>query len=73
MVLSEDPSFFDEHMGLFKADKIKQVFVGDSPEEQEIRIRQLAKSHATGVVFADMETDISNVLRTLDEDLPWLQ
>ena len=73
MILSNDQEALDGSLGLFGADKLKTVNVGDSFEEQELVLDKLAKKENAGIVLATADVHLPDLIRSLELELSWIQ
>jgi len=73
VILSNDRQSFENEMGLLGANKLKQIRAGDSEAEDRIVLHRIATKAQAGVVVAPSEIALSDVLRNLEAELPWLQ
>ncbi len=71
LILAHDKEDFDlERIG---ADRVMMVKSGDSQIEQEMFLGKLAARVGGGVVVAPPYSDISDVVKNLESELPWIQ
>lgn len=71
-VLAHDPEILTANLKLFGGDRIKKVNVPGEGSEQEEALSRLAESSHTGVVIAPSEIGVSEFIRTLENQLPWV-
>jgi hypothetical protein len=71
MIVARDEEVFDpDSLDAIGADKVKRLRL-DGPEE--FAIFKLSSRYKTGVVLANSDLDLSQVLNGLKLDLPWIQ
>lgn len=73
IILSRDEDVFEYELRELGADSLKKVLTGDSREEEERILNKLAKAVAAGVVVAPANLHVSEVIKNLESQLPWLQ
>ena len=73
VLMSRDPVPLEDEMELFGADRIKRFDVGlNSGAESKLMVK-IAASANGGVVVLPSELPIEQLIRNLEEDLPWIQ
>lgn len=72
VILSQDKGAVQDGLGLLGADRVKTIRTKGSKIEQEKVIGRLAQEADGGVVIAPADVDLSDVLRKLEDELPWL-
>jgi hypothetical protein len=73
VILSNDRSSLQDELELLGANKLKQIRAGDSEAEDRIVLHRIAAKAHAGVVVAPSDLALSDVLRNLKAELPWLQ
>lgn len=72
-IVSKDKEVFQDSLTLFGADRVKRVKGGETQAEQELVFDRVAKAIGGGVVIAPPNVAVSDVLKNLESQLPWLQ
>lgn len=72
VILSQDKGAIEDGLRLFGADRVKTIKTKGSKVEQEKVIGRLAQETDGGVVIAPNDVELSDVLRKLEDELPWL-
>ena len=72
VILTEDKKSLQDGLSLFGADSLETVTCGDSEEESEELLRELAEEVNGGVVVAPNTVTLHELLYNLQNELPWL-
>ena len=72
-IVSRDREALEGHLELFGADRVKRVPSRQSKAAQELVFDEVAKSIGGGVVIAPPNVEVKDVLKNLENQLPWLQ
>lgn len=73
VILAHEKDLLEDDMELLGADRIKKVKLGASDDEQEAFLGKIARQVDGGVVIAPSGVDLRDVLKNLENELPWLQ
>jgi hypothetical protein len=73
LILSKDRSVFDIGLDRLGATRVRRISIGDSQEEEELIMQQLAERGKCGVVVAPINVEVPDLIRNLEEQLPWVQ
>ena len=73
VILAQDADALKQDLALLGGDNLKRLDVGESPEEERVVLDRLARSIKGGVVVAPSETEVEDVIRNLEAELPWIQ
>lgn len=73
VLISKDKDELQANLDLFGADKLTTVDGGDSQEEQDHSLCRLAEKVEGGVVIAPPEVGLKDIIKNLEEQLPWVQ
>ena len=72
LILARDKETFEDHLDDFGADRIRRVDAGATEGEEEVVLKKLAERINAGVVIAAAESDFDDVMKSLEEQLPWV-
>lgn len=72
VILTSNKKILLEHMDSIGADSLKRVKTLTEPEKDLKLIDRISKSAKAGIVFAPDEAPLSEVLKELEQQLPWL-
>lgn len=72
IILSRDKTPFDENLRIIGADSVKTFQGGNSQEEETHFLNRIARTTNAGVVVAPVDVDVSDVIKNLETQLPWL-
>ena len=73
VILSNQREEVEDSLPLVGGDRIRSLKVGDSEFEEQRTLNKLAKSAKAGIIVASHELGINQVLKNLEEQLPWIQ
>lgn len=73
LILARDKDVFEDHLEMVGADRIKKVDAGDSSGDEEFVLQRLAERINAGVVIASSDSEFREVIRSLQQQLPWIQ
>ena len=72
VILSAEKDSLEDNLDLVGGDQVKEMFGGDTPEEQELILAELATAVAGGVVIAPVDSEVIELIEELQNELPWL-
>lgn len=72
VIMSKDRDTLQDDLSVLGADKVKQVESELEVEDNFTLIDRIAKNAKAGVVFAPDEAKITEIIKNLEEQLPWL-
>jgi hypothetical protein len=72
VILTNDRDMLEEDMELLGADHIKKVRLSSSKDAQQKFIGKIARQVDGGVVIAPSGVELKEVLRNLEDELPWV-
>ncbi len=72
LILARDKETFEDYMGDLSADRLRRVEAGATEGEEEVVLKKLAERMNAGVVVAAAESDFPDVIKSLEEQLPWV-
>ncbi|MFM1848177.1 MAG: hypothetical protein RL417_1651 [Pseudomonadota bacterium] len=73
LIVARDRSCLEDALELVGADRVKGFSAGPSKATREVLFERLAKQINGGVVIAPANTEVSDIIRNLEIELPWLQ
>ncbi|WKZ56416.1 MAG: hypothetical protein QY326_06700 [Bdellovibrionota bacterium] len=73
LILASDPTIMEGELEVFGADHVKRIDGGASKQEESKLIERLSRDAKAGVVIAPADIGLSELLRNLEHELPWLQ
>lgn len=73
LILSSEAESLEGHLTELGADKVVAVNAPDTTNGQEVVFSRLARTANSGVVIASPGLEVSEVLKNLSDQLPWLQ
>ncbi len=73
VILAHDKEVLAEGLELLGADTVKAVKCSHTSREQERVLGKIAKQVDGGVVVAPSGVDLRDVIKNLENELPWLQ
>jgi hypothetical protein len=73
VILSHEKDTLEEDLELIGADRVKKVKVAESDVDQEKFLGKIARQVDGGVVIAPSGIGLRDVLKNLEDELPWLQ
>jgi hypothetical protein len=73
VILAHEKDTLEDDLDLLGADRIKTVKFKGSEAEQEQFLGKLARKVDGGVVIAPSGVGLRDVIRNLENELPWLQ
>jgi hypothetical protein len=73
VILTHDKDMLEDDLDLLGADRIKKVKMESSEEAQEKFLGKIARQVDAGVVIAPSGVELKDVLKNLENELPWLQ
>jgi hypothetical protein len=72
VILSADKDDLEENLTLVGGTRLRKLRTGSSPEEEQARLHRLAEEVQGGIVIAPHELPVPQVLKSLEEQLPWI-
>jgi len=72
IIVSKDKGSLEEGLSLVGADRVRKLRSGHTEEAQDYAMERLARSINGGVVIAPGDLDVSDVIKNLENQLPWL-
>lgn len=73
LILTRDKAWMEESLGAVGGDRVKSFSAGPSRRDREDLFEKLARQVNGGVVIAPGDTEVTDVIRSLETELPWLQ
>jgi hypothetical protein len=73
LIVARDRSCLEDALELIGGDTVKGFQAGRSRESRDVLFERLAKEINGGVVIAPPNTEVSDIIRNLEIELPWLQ
>ncbi len=73
VIISSDPGDLEDHMELLGGTTLAELGDMETPDEEDPRLLELATSVDAGVVVAPDDIDVSELIRNLEDELPWIQ
>ena len=72
LILSNDRDEIESNLTYFGGDHLERIDGGDTAEEQEVVLHELAQSVKGGIVVAPSEVGLAEIISNLESQLPWL-
>jgi hypothetical protein len=72
VILSQDRDAIEDELNSLGGDRIKTIKAGGSKVDQERVIGKIAEQVDGGVVIAPNDVELRDVIRKLEDELPWL-
>ena len=73
LILARDRDTLEEHLQSLGADRVRRVSVGGTKAAQTLTFQRLARAVDGGVVVAPDELQLNELIRNLEDQLPWVQ
>jgi len=73
IIVSKDKGSLEDNLNLVGADRVRKLRSGHTEEAQDYAMERLARSINGGVVVAPGDLDVGDVIKNLEDQLPWLQ
>jgi hypothetical protein len=73
LIVARDRSCLEDALEIIGGDRVKGFQAGRSRESRDDLFERLAKKINGGVVIAPPHTEVSDIIRNLEIELPWLQ
>lgn len=73
VILAEEKDTLEEDLELLGADRVKTVKVAGADPDHEKLLGKIARQVHGGVVIAPSGVGLRDVLRNLENELPWFQ
>ena len=72
VILSDNRQPVEDGLGLLGADRVRCIKVTGGKTAQEKALGRLAEKVDGGIVLAPADVDLKDVIRNLEDELPWL-
>lgn len=72
LILAQEPEELKANLDAVGADNVRRVVVS-SKAEREVKFSKLARRAKAGLVIAPAELPVGEVIRNLENELPWIQ
>lgn len=73
LIVSAQKSVLKEGLPLFGGNRVRTLPEVNSEQEKELQLSQLAERSNAGIVVAPQEMEVDELLKNLENELPWLQ
>lgn len=73
VILAHEKDMLEDDLELLGADHIKKVRLSSSEDKQQQFLGKIARQVDGGVVIAPSGVELKDVLRNLEDELPWVQ
>lgn len=73
VILAHDKDMLEDELELLGADCIKRLRLSSSEDEQQRALGKIARQVDGGVVIAPSGVELKDVIKNLEEELPWVQ
>jgi C-terminal processing protease CtpA/Prc len=73
LILSREREDLEESLKIVGGTDIKSFDEGDTQEEQDFLLNKLSQMVKGGVVVAPSDVKVPEIIRNLQEQLPWVQ
>ena len=77
LIVSQDSSVLEDRLSLLGADRVKKIRAGETKEEEEVVLSnvvgKIAQSVQAGIVVAPSELGVEDLIKNLEDQLPWIQ
>ena len=73
VIMASEKDLLEDDMELLGADKIKKVRLSSSEDARLQFMGKIARQVDGGVVIAPSGVELKDVLRNLEDELPWVQ
>lgn len=73
LIVSRDRDELQAHLSELGGDSLKGIHIADESSEEELMLEALSTEVNGGVVVAPDGTNLRDVIRSLELELPWLQ
>ena len=73
LIVSQDKKILGEGLNLIGGDRVKSLPRVSSSDEQEKLLGQLAERVSAGIVLAPDNIEMKDLIRSLENELPWVQ
>lgn len=73
VIMAHDKDMLEEDLELLGADSIKKVRLSSSEDEQQQFLGKIARQVDGGVVIAPSGVELKDILKNLEDELPWVQ
>lgn len=73
ILLARDKGSIEHDLDTVGADRLKMFRVGDSEIDEEQFLAKIAEKNAAGVLILPAETSYTDLMKSLEDQLPWLQ
>jgi hypothetical protein len=72
LIVARDRECLEQGLELVGGDSVKGFSAGSSAAEREVVLERLAKKINGGVVIAPANVGVSDIIRNLEIELPWI-
>lgn len=72
-MLARDKGSLEDDLDTVGADHLKMIRVDDTEVAEQKFLTKLAEKSSAGVLILPAETSYSDLMRSLEDQLPWLQ
>ena len=73
LILSPDKDTLQDGLTELGGDSVKRIRTGPDRDSRQRILNKLARKIDGGIVLAPSDTRMSDVIRSLESELPWLQ
>ena len=73
VILSRDQDLMRSSLDMFGADRLRKVDGGSTEQEETAAFSKIAENASAGVVVAPREIEVTEIIKNLESQLPWLQ
>jgi hypothetical protein len=73
LLLTRNKAWMEESLDAVGGDRVRSFSSGPSRREREDLFERLARQVNGGVVLSPPDTEVVEVIRNLESELPWLQ
>ena len=73
LILARDAQMAEEVLPVVGADTVRRVYTGQDQEDETVVLSRLAKKNRCGVMIAPSELAMPDLMKNLENQLPWLQ
>ena len=72
LILAREQEVFEDSLDAVGADRLKIIKTSGPFQDEDSLLKTLAEKVDAGVVVAASDSDFQDVLRNLEEELPWV-
>lgn len=73
LIVSANKRVLGDGLGMIGGDRIKTLPKVHSTDEQERLLGELAVKSSSGIVIAPTDVEMGDLIRSLENELPWVQ